>query len=202
MTQAPEAEAPLVAARAALDRHDWQTALELLTAADEAGELEADGLRLLAGAEWWSGRFSAAIESRERAYAAAIKAQDYEAAVTNALDLAVANLQRMSLGIAGAWANRAEKLLDGVPENPGHGWLAGVRSFLAHLAGESDQALAQASLALEIGIRFGVPDLTAYAMGSKAAALITRGDMVEGLALADEAASAAPPSRPAPWPES
>ncbi|HEY8179173.1 MAG TPA: adenylate/guanylate cyclase domain-containing protein [Candidatus Limnocylindria bacterium] len=187
MTQAPEAEAPLVAARAALDRHDWQTALELLTAADEAGELEADGLRLLAGAEWWSGRFSAAIESRERAYAAAIKAQDYEAAVTNALDLAVANLQRMSLGVAGAWANRAEKLLDGVPENPGHGWLAGVRSFLAHLAGESDQALAQASLALEIGIRFGVPDLTAYAMGSKAAALITRGDMVEGLALADEA---------------
>lgn len=188
MTQAPEApEAPLAAARSALDRHEWQTALELLTTADEGGELGTEGLRLLASAAWWSGKFSDAIEYRERAYAAAIKAQEYEAAVAAALDLAVANLQRMSIGVAGAWANRAERLLEGQPENPGHGWLAAVRSFLAHLAGNSEQALAQASLALDIGVRFGVSDLTTYAMGSKAAALISRGEVAEGLALADEA---------------
>ncbi len=127
------------------------------------------------------------MEYRERAFAAAIKASEYEAAVAAALDLAVANLQRMSIGVAGAWANRAERLLDGQPENPGHGWLAAVRSFLAHLAGNSEQALAQASLALDIGVRFGVADLTTYAMGSKAAALISRGDVAEGMALADEA---------------
>ena len=195
MTQAPEApeapDAPLAAARSALERHEWQTALGLLTAADDGGSLDAEGLRLLANAAWWSGKFSAAVEYRERAYAAAIKAQDYEAAVGNALDLAVANLQRMSIGVAGAWANRAEKLLHGMPENPGHGWLAAVRSFQEHLAGDSEQALAQASLALDIGVRFGVPDLTAYAMGSKAAALISRGELAEGLALADEATVAA-----------
>ena len=191
MTQAPEApeapEAPLAVARSALDRHEWQTALELLTAADEGGELGTEGLRLLASAAWWSGKFSEAIEYRERAYAAAIKSKEYEAAVAAALDLAVANLQRMSIGVAGAWANRAERLLEGQPENPGHGWLAAVRSFLAHLAGNSEQALAQSSLALDIGIRFGVVDLTTYAMGSKAAALMSRGELAEGLALADEA---------------
>ena len=195
MTQAPEApeapEAPLAAARAALGKHEWQGALKLLTAADERGELESEGLRLLANAAWWSGKFSLAIESRERAYSAAIKAQDHESAVANALDLAVANLQQMSIGVAGAWTNRAERLLDGMPENPGHGWLAAVRSFLAHLAGESEEALAQASRALDIAVRFGVQDLRAYAMGSKAAALIARGDMAEGLALADEATSVA-----------
>jgi class 3 adenylate cyclase len=191
MTQAPEApdapEAPLAVARSALDRHEWQTALELLTAADEGGKLGSEGLRLLASAAWWSGKFSEAIEYRERAYAAAIKSKEYEAAVAAALDLAVANLQRMSIGVAGAWANRAERLLEGQPENPGHGWLAAVRSFLAHLAGNSEQALAQSSLALDIGTRFGVVDLTTYAMGSKAAALMSRGELAEGLALADEA---------------
>jgi class 3 adenylate cyclase len=191
MTQAPDApeapEAPLAEARSALDRHEWEKALGLLVTEDEAGTLGAEGLRLLANAAWWSGRFSAAIEYRERAYATAIKAQDYEAAVANALDLAVANLQRMSIGVAAAWANRAERFLEGLPENPGHGWLAGVRSFMAHLAGDSQEALTQASTALDIGVRLGVQDLRAYAMGSKAAALIARGDVAEGLALADEA---------------
>ena len=156
MTQAPEApDAALAAARTALERHEWPKAYALLTTADSQGELDATGLRLLASAAWWSGKFSEAIDYRERAYAVAIKANEHEAAVAAALDLAVANLQRMSIGVAGAWANRAERLLDGQPENPGHGWLAAVRSFLAHLAGKSDQALAQASLALDIGVRFG-----------------------------------------------
>ena len=100
MTQAPEApeapDAPLAAARSALERHEWQAALELLTAADRGDELGAEGLRLLASAAWWNGKFGEAIEYRERAYAAAIKAKAYEAAVSAALDLAVANLQRMA----------------------------------------------------------------------------------------------------------
>jgi class 3 adenylate cyclase len=107
--------------------------------------------------------------------------------VSAALDLAVGNLQRMSIGVAGAWLNRAERLLDGQPENPGHGWLAAVRSFHDHLSGDGEGALAQASLALDIATRHGVTDLTAFAMGEKAAALIARGDLAEGLALADEA---------------
>ena len=93
----------------------------------------------------------------------------------------------MALGVAGAWVNRAERLLADVPESPGHGWVAAVRSFQAHLVGDGEQALAEASRALDIGVRFSIPDLTAFAMAEKASALIARGDMAEGLALADEA---------------
>jgi class 3 adenylate cyclase len=191
MTRVPEApdapEAPLATARAAMDRHEWQQALDLLTAADERNELGPEGLRLLADAAWWTGKFEVAIEIRERAYASAIKAGDYETAVAAALDVAIANLQRMSLGVANAWLNRAERLLDGVEEGPGHGWLAAARSFQAHLTGNSEEALAQASRAYDLATRFGVSDLTTFAMAEKASALIARGEVAEGLALADEA---------------
>ncbi|HEX5578752.1 MAG TPA: adenylate/guanylate cyclase domain-containing protein [Candidatus Limnocylindria bacterium] len=188
MTQAPDAsDATLAAARSALDRHEWRQALDLLSAADARGELDATGLQLLATSAWWSGRFADAIEGHERAYAAAIKAQDPEHAVSAALDLAVGNLQRMAIGVANAWLNRAERILEGQPESPGHGWLAAVRSFHDHLAGDGEGALAQASRALDIATRHAVPDLAAFAMAEKASALIARGDLTEGLALADEA---------------
>jgi class 3 adenylate cyclase len=192
MTRAPEAfDSGLADARAALARHDWRQAHELLHSADGRGELDAEGLRLLAEAGWWTGRFAEATEARERAYAAAIKAEDFEMAATAAIELARDNLQRMSVGVAGAWLNKAERILDGAPENPGHGWLAVVRAFHAHLAGDNDGMLAYATRAHEIGTKFGIPDLTAMALSERAAALMARGDVAEGLALADEATVAA-----------
>jgi class 3 adenylate cyclase len=192
MTRAPEAfDSGLADARAALARHDWRQAHELLNSADGRGELDAEGLRLLAEAGWWTGRFAEATEARERAYAAAIKAEDFEMAATAAIELARDNLQRMSVGVAGAWLNKAERILDGAPENPGHGWLAVVRAFHAHLAGDNDGMLAYATRAHEIGTKFGIPDLTAMALSERAAALMARGDVAEGLALADEATVAA-----------
>jgi len=51
MTQAPEApdapESALAAARSALERHEWQSALDIVTGADERRELKPDGLLLL-----------------------------------------------------------------------------------------------------------------------------------------------------------
>ena len=188
MTQAPDApDATLAAARSALDSHEWRQALALLTVADERHELDAEGMLLLASAAWWSGKFELAVETRERAYAAAIKAQDPEQAVSAAMELAIASLQQMSLSAAGGWLKRAEHLLEGTQENSGHGWLAAGRSFLAHLAGNSEEALAEASRAYDIAVRFGLTDLMAYAMAEKASALLAGGDLAEGLRLADEA---------------
>ena len=192
MTQAPDAhEAVLTAARSALEGHEWSKAYELLTAADGRGELDAEGLRLLADAAWWSGKFASVTEARERAYAIAIKGADYEAAAAAAIELARDNLQRMSIGVAGAWLNKAEHILESAPENPGHGWLAVMRSFHAHLSGDAEAALNYATKAHEIGVRFGEPGLTAFAMAERASALMARGDVAEGMALADEATLAA-----------
>lgn len=177
----------LASARAAMDRHDWRTAYDVLSKADASDPLAPDALELLADAAWWTGQLPVAIEVRERAYAAATRNGDTQTAIIVAIRLAHDNLKRMSMPLARAWLKRAESMLEGVPENPGHGWLAVTRAFHDALVGDTDGALAQASRAVDIAGRFEDPDLAALALGAKAAILVSRGQVDEGLAMADEA---------------
>ena len=177
----------LASARAAMDRHDWRTAYDVLSKADASDPLAPDALELLADAAWWTGQLPVAIEVRERAYAAATRNGDTQTAIIVAIRLAHDNLKRMSMPLARAWLKRAESMLEGLPENPGHGWLAVTRAFHDALVGDTDGALAQASRAVDIAGRFEDPDLAALALGSKAAILVSRGQVDEGLAMADEA---------------
>ena len=186
MTAASEPEI-LTSAQAAMERHDWRAAYDALSAADAATKLAPDALELLAQAAWWTGQLPLAIDARERAFAAATREGNVEAAIGAALRLAHNNLLRMSMPVATAWLKRAESMLEGFPENQGHGWLAATRAFHSALVGDTDDALAQATLAHEIGQRLELPDLTAFALGAKAAILVARGDVDEGLAMADEA---------------
>ncbi len=177
--------------RAELGAHQWRDAFEHLAAADAAGTLDAAELELLGSAAWWTGQFSAAIDARERAYAAATRAGDVPAAILAAIELARDNLRRMSTSVATGWINSAERLLEGVPENAGHGWLAATRAFHASITGNQTEALAQASLALELGRRLGIRDLEVFGLSEKGAILLSMGRVEEGLALADEATAAA-----------
>jgi class 3 adenylate cyclase len=186
MAQAPQASL-VEAAAAALDRHDWRAAFDGLSAANAQGPLRPSELELLAQAAWWTGQLPVAIDARERAYAVATRAGDVEGAATAAIGLGRDNLMRMSTSVSAGWINRAERLLEGVEENVGHGWLAAVRSFYASLIGNNDEALAQATRAFEIGVRLGERDLATFGMSERAVALLARGDMEEGLRLADEA---------------
>jgi class 3 adenylate cyclase len=179
------------AARAALARHEWRSAFEMLSAADENGSLAPADLELLAEAAWWTGQLPVAIELRERAYAAALKAGDGQTAVVVAIRLARDHLFRLANPLAEAWLNRAEKMLEGMPENPAHGWLAMTRGVLASVSGSNEESIAQSIRAQEIGERLGLPDLVAFGKAARAAGLMARGDVTEGLALADEATLAA-----------
>jgi class 3 adenylate cyclase len=177
--------------RAAIERHEWRAAFDHLSEADAQGDLGPRELELLAQAAWWTGRLPVAIEVRERAYAAAVKAGDYEAAVIAAINLARDNLFRMSTSVGQAWLKRAERLLEGQEENAGHGWLAGVRAFHAALTGDNETSLREATRAHETGKRLGVRDLETFGLGEMAAALLAMGRVEEGLPLADEATLAA-----------
>lgn len=179
------------AARSALDRHAWREAHDLLVEADRAGSLTAQELELLAEAAWWLGMLPTAIEVRERAYSAAIKSGETETAVVVAVWLARDHLFRNSLSVASAWLSRADRLLEGVPENPGHGWVAATRAFHDALAGAPERTLEEATKAQEIGARFGDRNLEALAMSERGAALVALGRLEEGLALVDEATVAA-----------
>jgi class 3 adenylate cyclase len=193
MTLTPEAPQTSVmdTARAALDRHEWRSAFDGLSAADAETPLAPDALELLAEAAWWTGQLPVAIEARERAFAGAIKIGDIQTAVVVAINLARDSILRLSVPLAQAWSKRAEQMLEGMEENPGHGWLAAMKANIASVAGNSEESLAQAVRAQEIAERLGLPDLKALAMAARAAGLLSRGDVEEGFALADEAAVAA-----------
>ena len=187
----PPAGSPAALGAAALGRHAWQEAFEALSAADAAGQLSPAELDMLADAAWWTGRMPMALEVRERAYAAATRAGIIEAAVAAAIGLGRDNLLRNDIAVANAWLNRAGHLLDGVPENIGHGYLAACRAFAAALSGDAERSLADAAEALEIGERLGDRDLIAFAGSEKGSALVSVGRIEEGLALIDEATIAA-----------
>jgi class 3 adenylate cyclase len=184
-------ESLLERASAAMQQHAWREAYDLLALADARGQLRPAELETLAQAAWWTGQLPVAIDARERAYAAATKAGDMEAAVQAAISLGTDNLLRHAYPTADGWMNRAERLLEGAPENRGHGWLAIARGFQAALVGDSPAALQAGKRAMEIGKRLSDRDLTAYAIGVTGVALISNGHVDEGMRMLDEATVAA-----------
>jgi len=190
MAQAPEApDTSLIeAARNALARHEWRAAFDALSKADGQERLNPEALELLAQAAWWTGQLPVTIDARERAFAAATKVGDVQGAVIAAINLGRDNLLRMATDVSQAWIKRAESMLEGVEENEGHGWLAIVIGLRAALTGDSELQLAQAKRATEIGKRLGARGLETLGMAAQASALLTKGEVEEGMALADQAA--------------
>ena len=193
VTQAPDTsmESLVASAEGALARHEWRAAFDGLSAADAQQPLPPEALELLAEAAWWTGQLPVAIEMRERAFAGASKAGDTMTAVQVALNLARDSVYRLAMPVAEAWIKRAERMLEGLPENPGHGWVAGMRAIVAAVGGNNEESIRQATQAVEVADRLGLPDLRAFGLAAQAAGLLARGDIEEGLALADEAATAA-----------
>jgi class 3 adenylate cyclase/tetratricopeptide (TPR) repeat protein len=178
-------------AQAALRRHAWGEAFELLSEADRRDALDAEALLLLADAAWWTGKLPKAIDALERAYAAALKAGRPDQAAEAAIILGRNHVLRSQHAIATAWLRRAERLLADVPEGYGHGWLAVTRAFEAGQAGPVETILAQADLAESIASRVGDRDLSAMALVCRGMGLVMAGKPADGLALLDEAAVAA-----------
>jgi class 3 adenylate cyclase len=178
-------------AREALARHDWREAFDLLAAVDSHDGLSPEELGLLADAAWWVGRLPVAIEARERAYARLVKSDRPVDAAIAAVNLGRDNLLRNAVAEATGWLNRADRLMEGREESVLDGWLAATRAFEASLSGDVDRSLAKARRAYDIAARFGDRNLEAYALSEQAAALLAKGDVAAGLALADEATVAA-----------
>src|SRR5919109_886577 len=93
--------------------------------------------------------------------------------------------------MAGAWLQRAERILADVPENAGHGWLAVTASFRAAITGDIERALEESIKAEGIAARTGDRNLAAMAQAEHGFALIATGKVTEGMAMVDEASVAA-----------
>jgi len=178
-------------ARKALDRHAWAEALTLLRQADAASGLDAEGLEMLADAAWWMAEPDESLAARERAHAAYASAGNTRRAAAVALRLGQDNGNKRAYAAAGAWLQRAEKLLEGDEDCVEYGYLLFVQIAVAHAEMGLDQTVAIAHRAGDLGKRYGDRDLQAFAAMGEGLTRIAYGDVAEGLASLDRATVAA-----------
>jgi len=182
---------PLAAGRAALDRHAWEDAFDLLSQADRDGQLSGMDLEALAEAAFFVARADVELEVKERAFKAYEAEGDQLRAAYIALDVARSYGYAGKHSIASAWARRAERIIGPDGETYAHGYLALIRSEAAATTGEVETALALAERAVEIGSRASDPDLRAFAQSNLGALKIASGATTDGFALMEEASIAA-----------
>lgn len=177
----------LTRARDAYAEGDWPTAAAHFGIV-AAEQLTADDHAAYFYAVWWVGHSEDALRLGAAAFdALRADSQPAEAAKV-AFYLALLHLSRGDEPQAYGWAGRAGRVLEGIPENPGHGYLLFLTEVQANLrAGEPAAAVDAARRVQDLGRRFYDPDLVSVGLYGQGHALIRLGQVVDGLALFDEA---------------
>ena len=177
---------PLDEPRAAVERGDWQLALELLAAVGaEAGS--AEGLELRARAAYGNGDFEAAVSAWEDLHSLLVSAgDDIEAARAAAMTAMYLMMDTGLMAAVRGWLRRAERLLEGRGEAPAHAVIAMVRTYERFMCGDMDAARMQSALAIELGGRLGVEPAVVIGRVAAARVKIFDGHVEEGLDLLDE----------------
>jgi tetratricopeptide (TPR) repeat protein len=187
-----DAQVHLEHGRAAFRRAEWRDAYFDLAAASAEVELEAEDLELLAQAAWWVSDGPTALRAREQAYRRYLERGDLPGAASVALALAEDYFHRLARSVGRGWLRRAERHLTGFPDAREHGWLCRLQMQLALESDHRpDEALALADRSLEIARRTGDTDLQALAMQDRGRILVALGRVAEGMALMEDAMTAA-----------
>ena len=181
----------ITAGRAALDRHAWQDAFDLLMQADRETELPGPDLEALALAAFFSGHAAEEAGVKERAVKRYEADGDALRAAYLATDLARSYAFAGKHSIASAWKGRAERLVGATGETYVHGSLAIIGSETAAASGDLDGALALAERAVAIGTDAADADLRANAQVTLGSLKIAMGATTDGFALMEEASIAA-----------
>jgi DNA-binding CsgD family transcriptional regulator len=166
-------------------RRAWGDAYEALLCADQAAALDADDLQRLATAAYLTGRDVEFHRTHERLHRILADADDGARAARCAFWLALTSLFRGDAGQANAWIARGQRLVEGHDcVERGYVLLAVAEQQLGD--GQSEVAHATASQAASVGERFNDTDLIAAARHGQGRALISQGDVVQGLKCLDE----------------
>ena len=178
----------LGAVRRAVDRGEWNDALDLLAECGESAT-SAEGLELRAGAEYGNGGFEASVSAWEDLHTLSLDNGDIaEAARAAAM---VALFLMMDTGLMApvrGWLRRAERLLEGHDEVPAHALIVVVRGYERFMCGDMDAARINSASAIELGRRMGVDPAVVIGRVCAARVRIFDGHVQEGLDLLDEIA--------------
>jgi DNA-binding NarL/FixJ family response regulator len=181
---------PLAAGWDALRTGDWEVARACFERATEDTE-SAEALEGLGWAAYGLDRDSLTFEARERAYRLYRKRGDDRSAARVAAWLAADWLEfRGEAAVSSGWLQRAHRLLDGLEPGPDHAWLA-IHEASLILDDDPVTARRLATGAAALGRHFGVVELEALGLALEGRALVSDGDLREGMRLLDEATAAA-----------
>ena len=176
-------------ARAAVERGEWQQALDLLHSSGDLGA-SALGLELRAQAAYGNGNYENAISAWEDLYSLRIAEGDKPEAARAAATLAM--FLMIDTGLMApvrGWLRRAEVLLEGTHETAPHALIAMVRTYERFMCGDMQSARQQAEIAVDLGTRLGVAPAVVIGRVALARLVILDGRFDEGLRLLDDIAA-------------
>jgi LuxR family maltose regulon positive regulatory protein len=192
MTEGVIRASPLDAGWTALSGGDWEGArgfFEQSLVDDESPEaLEGLG---------WAGHMlnedRLTFDARERAYRLYLDRGDQGSAARIAALLAADHLLfRGEPAVANGWLQRAHSLIDGLEPGVDHGWLAIHEGHIAvSLDEDTVKARRLAARAVELGRMFGAPELEMLGLGLEGRALVSEGELEDGMRCLDEATTVA-----------
>jgi ATP/maltotriose-dependent transcriptional regulator MalT len=133
------------------------------------------------------------FDARERAYRLYLERGDKGSAARIAAWLAAdCVLFRGEPAVANGWLQRAHSLIDGLEPGVDHGWLAIHEGYIA-IALDEDTVKARrlAARAVELGRAFAAPELEMLGLGLEGRALVSEGELEEGMRRLDEATTVA-----------
>ena len=185
-------EASLDAGWAALTRGDWEGAKQ----AFEESVAERETPEALEGIGWAGQMLNQdrlTIDAREQAYRLYLERGDRSSAARIAAWLAAdCLLFRGEPAVANGWLQRAHSLIDDLEPGVDHGWLAIHEGHIAvALDEDTGKARRLAARAVELGRRFGAPELEMLGLGLEGRALVSDGELEEGMRRLDEATTVA-----------
>jgi ATP/maltotriose-dependent transcriptional regulator MalT len=178
----------LTVGRDAIAVRAWAQAYEALTAADVNGELGADDLDRLTLAAYLTGHDDAYERGLERVVRLH-QAGDRRRAARATFWLALGLFRRGEPARGGGWLSHAHRVLaeDGDPPCAEQGLLL-IPIGLQHLySGDPETAVTVFQQVVEVGARFGDPDVTAFGLLGSGQALVACGRREAGLGFLDEA---------------
>jgi DNA-binding CsgD family transcriptional regulator len=182
--------AALTAADEAAGRCDWEEAFAGYAEAVEAGA-GPEALEGLAAAAWVLDRAEVVFDARERAYAQYRDAGRPVDAARIAIALAWDYRSfRGEAAVGDGWLARARSLLEGAGPAPEAGWLM-LREAAFALPSDSDTARQKCLGARALGRELADIDLEMTALALEGLTLVGRGDIPAGMAMLDEATTAA-----------
>src|SRR5436190_20765619 len=184
--------APLEAGWAALSGGDWERARASFEESLAGGETP----EALEGMGWVGHMLNEdrlTFEARERAYRLYLERGDRGSAARLAAWLAADRLLfRGEPAVANGWLQRAHRLIDGLEPGIDHGWLAIHEGHIAvALDEDTGKARRLAERAVELGRVFGAPELEMLGLGLEGRALVSEGELDEGMRRLDEATTVA-----------